>query len=104
MVIKMAKIKKKKWSFSQKIYIYNMIFVAIICIVSFVLIGCSGFWGIIDLTPIGAIVAASFAELATHTGFYIWKAKFENGRKYKDVNLMNDLSSDVDSAADSISK
>lgn len=96
--------KKTGWkiSFSQKLYLFNMLFVVIVCVVSFVLIGMSGVLGIPDVSPISTIVVAAFAELATHTGFYIWKAKYENGRKYKDVNLMQELASQeiVNSIAD----
>lgn len=89
--------QKKPMSFSQKVYLYNIVFVAIICAASFALMAFSGILGIIDLSPIGTIVASAFAELGLHTGFYIWKAKYENGRKYKDVNLCSNMETEVNS-------
>ena len=66
-------------------YIYNIVFVTAVVIISFTAVFMSG-WLHIDTSAISVIVPSAYGELAVHTGFVIWKAKAENARKYKDVN------------------
>lgn len=82
---------RKRRGFTDRLYIYNMYFVMVTVIASFVAMFFSGRLGITDLSPIGAIVPAAFGELAIHTGFVVWKAKVENCRKHKDVNAAEQL-------------
>lgn len=78
-------------SFSKQIYIYNIALVTFVTFISLIIICASGLLDIPDISPLSTIVTAAFAELGLHTGFFIWKAKFENGRKYRDVNLISQL-------------
>lgn len=70
--------QRVKMEFSKIIYILNLSFVAIVTGLSFLCVIMSGQWGITDLSPITAIVSASFLELATHSVVYASKAKAEN--------------------------
>ena len=79
----------EKMEFSKKMYLFTTGFAIFCVLVTFVLIAFSGFLGISDLSVLGVIVTSCFAEVSVHSGFYIWKAKYENGRKYKDVNAVN---------------
>ena len=78
--------RKKKRGFTDKLYIYNVIFVTATVIVSFVAVFMSGRLSL-DTSAISVIIPSAYGELAVHTGFVIWKAKNENARKYKDVNV-----------------
>ena len=80
----MKKSRKKKqnsFEFSKLIYLINLGFVAIVTGLSFLCVVKSGEWGIVDFSPITAIVSASFLELATHSVVYANKAKAENRKK-----------------------
>ncbi len=77
--------KKRKRGFTDKMYLYNVIFVTAVVIISFIAVFLSGKLEI-DTSAISVIVPSAYAELGIHTGFVIWKAKAENARKYKDVN------------------
>ena len=77
--------KKRKRGFTDKMYLYNVIFVTAVVIISFTAVFLSGKLEI-DTSAISVIVPSAYAELGVHTGFVIWKAKAENARKYKDVN------------------
>lgn len=107
--------KNKPLDFSKRIYIYNILLVSIIIIASFTLMFLSGRLAVIDLSPLSVIIPSAFAELGLHTGFYLWKAKVENCRKYLSAaeqlekmklemnNLINDIScheSDIPFATD----
>lgn len=81
----------EKPSFGKKVYIYNIILVSFLTAAAFIIIALSGVLNIMDVSPLATIVVSAYAELGLHTGFFIWKAKFENGRKYKDVNLIEQL-------------
>ncbi len=74
-----------KRGFTDKMYLYNVVFVTAVVIISFTAVFMSG-WLHIDTSAISVIVPSAYGELAVHTGFVIWKAKAENARKYKDVN------------------
>lgn len=64
---------KKKMEFSKKILIVVSIATVLIVIASFVMM-----WRTMDLSPLSYIITGIFAELASATGFYYWKAKNEN--------------------------
>lgn len=80
--------KRKRRGFTDRMYLYNVIFVTVVVIISFTVIFMSGILGMTDLSPITAIVTSAFAELGIHTGFVVWKAKVENCRKHKDLNII----------------
>ena len=71
--------------FTDRLYIYNVIFVTAVVVISFTAVFMSG-WLNLDTSAVSVIVPSAYAELSVHTGFVIWKAKCENQRKYKDVN------------------
>lgn len=81
--------RKKKRGFTDKLYLYNVIFVTAVVIISFIAVFLSGKLGI-DTSAISVIVPSAYGELAVHTGFVIWKAKNENARKYRDVNVSDE--------------
>lgn len=62
-----------KIEFSKKILIVVSIATLLIVVASFVLM-----WRTMDLSPLSYIITGIFAELASATGFYYWKAKNEN--------------------------
>lgn len=68
----------KKREFSKQIFIGVSVGTVIITALSFVLMFKFG-----DLSPLMYLIPASFAELATATGFYYNKAKVENRIKLK---------------------
>lgn len=65
--------KKNKTEFSKKILIVVSIATLLIVVASFILM-----WETRDLSPLSYIITGIFAELASATGFYYWKAKNEN--------------------------
>lgn len=77
--------RKKKRGFTDKLYLYNVIFVTAVVIVSYIAVFLSGKLNL-DTSAVSVIVPSAYGELAVHTGFVIWKAKNENARKYKNVN------------------
>ena len=83
--------KMKKIEFSKLIYILNLSFVVVVTGLSFLCVIRSGDWGIVDFSPITAIVSASFLELATHSIVYANKAKAENvlkiGKQIQDEKI-----------------
>ena len=78
--------RKRKRGFTDKMYLYNVIFVTAVVIISFIAVFLSGKL-MMDTSAISVIIPSAYAELAVHTGFVIWKAKAENARKYRDVNI-----------------
>ena len=80
-----ARIPSSKRGFTDRLYIYNVIFVTAVVVISFIAVFMSGWLGL-ETSAISVIVPSAYAELSVHTGFIIWKAKCENARKYKDVN------------------
>ena len=85
-------------------YLFTTGFAIFCVLVTFMLIAFSGFLGISDLSVLGVVITSCFAEVSVHSGFYIWKAKYENGRKYKDVNLTSSLNNEVsDGSEDNLS-
>lgn len=77
--------RKRTRGFTDRLYLYNVIFVTAVVIMSFIAVFLSGKL-CLDTSAISVIVPSAYGELAVHTGFVIWKAKNENARKYKDVN------------------
>ena len=72
--------KRERFSieFSKKILIFVSIATTAIVTASFVLMYITG-----DLSPLSYILTGIFAELASATGFYYWKARRENEIKLK---------------------
>ena len=66
-----------------------MVFVKAVVITSFTAVFLSGVLSI-DTSALTVIIPSAYGELAVHTGFVIWKAKTENARKYKDVNMLGE--------------
>lgn len=99
-----TEVPKEKMEFSKKMYLFTTGFAIFCVLVTFILIAFSGFLGISDLSVLGVVITSCFAEVSVHSGFYIWKAKYENGRKYKDVNLTSSLDeTSVDDSEDNLS-
>lgn len=93
-IVKAIKNRKKR-GFSERLYRLNFLFVWAYMISIFWLTMNSGKLGIMDLSSYASAAPYAFGELGIHTGFIVWKAKVENCRKYKDVNALSDLESEV---------
>jgi hypothetical protein len=65
--------RKKKIEFSKKILACVALGTLAVVVAAFVLM-----WRTSDLSPMSFIITGIFAELASATGFYYWKAKNEN--------------------------
>ena len=63
----------KKTEFSKKIIIFMTVFTVIITAYSLALM-----WKTGDTSPLAYLIPSVFAEYATATGFYYWKARAEN--------------------------
>ena len=85
----------KKRSFTDKLYVFNLIASWLFITICILLTIFSGYLNITDLSIVSVGIPTIFAELSVHTGFIIWKAKVENCRKFKDVNLIQELESEV---------
>ena len=68
----------KKREFSKVILTAVSVATALVVVASFVLMFITH-----DTTPLAYIIGGCFAELASATGFYYWKAKNENMIKIK---------------------
>lgn len=87
----------KKQGVSMKLYILNFIMVWLYAWACLALTAISGYLNItMDSGVLGTSASCAFAELGLHTGFIVWKAKVENCRKYKDVNRLEILESEVE--------
>ena len=64
---------KKKTEFSKKIIIFMTVFILALTIYSLCLM-----WKTGDTSPLSYLIPSVFAEYATATGFYYWKARTEN--------------------------
>lgn len=64
---------KKKTEFSKKIIIFMTVFTLIITGFSLAIM-----WRTGDTSPLAYLIPSVFAEYATATGFYYWKARTEN--------------------------
>ena len=82
--------RRRRRGFTDKLYLYNVIFVTAVVIISFIAVFLSGKL-CIDTSAISVIVPSAYGELAVHTGFVIWKAKNENARKYRNVNEVSEV-------------
>lgn len=87
---KSLKLCFKRQGFTGKLYFINLILTWSVVTVCVILTALSGILGITDLSVLTTIVQYSFGELSVFTGFFVWKAKTENCRKHKDVNLFPD--------------
>lgn len=85
----------KKRGFMDRLYLLNFVTVWVFVCLCYVLTVFSGFCAISDLSIVSVGVPCAFTELGIHTGFIVWKAKTENCRKYKDVNKLEELESEV---------
>lgn len=81
--------------FMDKLYFHNLQFTWQFTAACFILNAVSGFLNITELAIITYGMPVVWAELGVHTAFMIWKAKVENCRKYKDVNKVEELESEV---------
>ena len=87
----------KKQGTSMRLYILNFIMVWLYAWSCLALTAFSGYLNItMDSGVLGITVSCAFAELGVHTGFIVWKCKVENCRKYKDVNRLEILESEVE--------
>lgn len=87
----------KKQGMSMKLYILNFVMVWLYAWSCLSLTAFSGYLNItMDSGVLGITVSGAFAELGLHTGFIVWKCKVENCRKYKDVNRLEILESEVE--------
>lgn len=64
--------------FSKKIYICNIVLVALVVVASFVAVFLSGTLCITDMTPITVASTSAFGSLAVANIFYYRKAQAEN--------------------------
>lgn len=92
----MKKIKKKR-SFTDRLYVVNLVFAWLFILVCIILTVLSGYLNITDLSIVSIGIPTVFAELSVHTGFIIWKAKVENCRKFKDVNAQQNILEQLES-------
>ena len=65
--------KEKTLEFSKIILAVVALTTIAVCVVSFILM-----WKLQDLSALSYIITGIFAELASATGFYYWKARAEN--------------------------
>ena len=80
----------RRQGFTGKIYGLNILLTWITVLICLILTALSGTLNIMDLSVLSTIIQCAFAELGVFTAFFVWKAKSENCRKYKDVNLEYD--------------
>lgn len=85
----------KNRGYMDKMFLLSFIFTLVIVIASWVLIALSGYLGITDISPISQIVDGAFSFMSLFAGFMVWKSKTENCRKFKDVNKLEELESEV---------
>ena len=78
----------KRQGYTGKIYYFNIVATWITVSICIILTALSGILNITDLSVLNTIIQCAFAELGVFTGFFVWKTKSENCRKYKDVNNM----------------
>ena len=76
----MRKRERLSLEFSKIIITTVAIATAIVVAISFILMFRTG-----DLSPLSYIITGIFAELASATGFYYWKAKRENEIKLQAI-------------------
>lgn len=94
--IEPKKRKRKRRGRNDNLYLFNIIFASSYTISLLLL---TIFFDK-DISSYASISPYIYAELGVHTGFYIWKCKVENCRKFKDVNRLRELESEVDYESD----
>ena len=72
------RVPKKKTEFSKIIIIFMTCFTVIITLFTLAVV-----WRTGDTSPLSYLIPAVFAEYATATGFYYWKARKENEIKLR---------------------
>ncbi len=71
-----------------KLYGLNLVLTWTVTIICIILNSLSGILNIMDTQVYVRAIECAFAELGVFTAFIVWKAKAENCRKYKNVNLI----------------
>lgn len=79
--------KKRKRGRNDKLYLFNIIFASSYTLSVLLLT----IFSYRDISSYASLAPYIYTELGVHTGFYVWKCKTENCRKYKDVNRLNEL-------------
>ncbi len=87
--------RRKRRGFIDRCYWFTMIFICCIVSASYIAVVKSGTLGITDMSPLTTTIEKAFELAMVFTGFVVWKAKVENCRKYKDVNQLENLESEV---------
>ncbi|MBQ8005337.1 MAG: hypothetical protein IJ303_03390 [Clostridia bacterium] len=64
---------KRRSEFSKRIIIFMTVFTLVITVFTLALM-----WRTGDTSPLAYLIPSVFAEYATATGFYYWKARTEN--------------------------
>ena len=64
---------KRRGEFSKRIIIFMTVFTLVITVFALALM-----WRTGDTSPLAYLIPSVFAEYATATGFYYWKARTEN--------------------------
>ena len=64
---------KRRSEFSKRIIIFMTVFTLVITVFALALM-----WRTGDTSPLAYLIPSVFAEYATATGFYYWKARTEN--------------------------
>lgn len=85
----------KKRGFMDRCYRNTMIFISCVVVASYWAVINSGRLGITDMSPLAATIEKAFELGMAFTMFMVWKAKVENCRKFKDVNRLEELKSEV---------
>lgn len=85
----------KKRGFMDRCYRNTMIFICCVVVASYWAVINSGRLGITDMSPLTATIEKAFELGMAFTMFMVWKAKVENCRKFKDVNRLEELESEV---------
>jgi hypothetical protein len=75
-----------KQGFCGRLYYIDFKLTWILVALCLIIVVFSGKLGVSDLSPLTVMIEMSFGQLGVFTGFFVWKAKAENCRKFKDVN------------------
>ena len=81
-------LKPSKHGLNDKLYFLNLKFAWFFTVSCFILNALQGVLNITDLAIIHIGIPAVWGELGLHTGFYVWKCKAENMKKWnKEDNI-----------------
>lgn len=81
----------------MKIEFSKLIFVCVsVVALGVTVFACAAIWRTGDTSSLAYLIPAVFAEMATGTGFYYWKAKSENKIKLKAKYKMDITESDFE--------